>query len=231
MATKRAPKESSISRTRTVAYARKTRPTSEAEAAAPEDPPAEDDTKKDADAAEPEAAEAEPEAAEADAAEPAPEAAPAPTPDPAELPKLHADEPDPERARSDTVMMSTQASIGAPPAMPDAPPADAPGDVEAAESPTHMPGPREIPSGKPDDPARPPGVVPRGDSRSMRRRAERYEFALIYRMQNCVISRFGVVGSRGQWRVVEYPTSSAAGHAYAREYSRFAADGFSDYRE
>jgi predicted DNA-binding WGR domain protein len=65
----------------------------------------------------------------------------------------------------------------------------------------------------------------------MRRRAERYEFALIYRSQTFVISRFGTVGTRGQWRVVEYPTSAAAGHAYAKECSRFVADGFSDYRE
>lgn len=104
-------------------------------------------------------------------------------------------------------------------------------NVEAAESPTHMPGPREIPGGAPEDPAAPPGSVPRGDSRSMRRRAERYEFALIYRSQTFVISRFGTVGTRGQWRVVEYPTSAAAGHAYAKECSRFVADGFSDHRE
>ena len=94
-----------------------------------------------------------------------------------------------------------------------------------------MPGPREIPSGTPDDPARPPGHVPSGDSRSMRRRTDVHEFALIYRMQTYVISRFGVVGTRGQWRVVEYPTSAAASHAYAKECSRFVSDGFSDYRE
>ncbi|HEY0480101.1 MAG TPA: hypothetical protein VGD37_21420, partial [Kofleriaceae bacterium] len=74
--------------------------------------------------------------------------------------------------------------------------------------------------------------VPRGDSRSMRRRTDdRYEFALIYRVQTFVISRVGVVGTRGQWRVVEYPTPAMAGHAYAKECSRFVSEGFSDYRE
>jgi predicted DNA-binding WGR domain protein len=113
----------------------------------------------------------------------------------------------------------------------DAAPLSAEIDVNRAEVPTHMPGPREIPAGRPDDPASPPGQVPAGDSRSMRRRTDVYEFALIYRIQTYVISRFGVVGTRGQWRVVEYPTSAAAGHAYAKECSRFVSDGFSDYRE
>ena len=57
-----------------------------------------------------------------------------------------------------------------------------------------------------------------------------HEFALIYR-QTYVISRFGVVGTRGQWRVVEYPTSASASHAYAKECSRFVSEGFSDYRD
>jgi predicted DNA-binding WGR domain protein len=95
-----------------------------------------------------------------------------------------------------------------------------------------MPGPKEIPAGSPGDPAAPPGRVPPGDSRSLRRRdATTYEFALIYRRETFVITRFGVVGTRGQWRVVEYPTSAAASHAYAKECSRFVSDGFSDYRE
>jgi predicted DNA-binding WGR domain protein len=123
-------------------------------------------------------------------------------------------------------------SIGAPPAMPSgAPPIQPPMQAGSVEDPTHMPGPREIPGGNPDDLALPPGHVPRGDSRSMRRRTDRYEFALIYRMQTFVISRFGAVGTRGQWRVVEYPTSAAASHAYAKECSRFVSEGFSDYRE
>src|SRR5439155_22177493 len=151
----------------------------------------------------------------------------------------------PLRSRTDTIKMPAQTSIGAPPAMPAMPmpamPAvqaaqkDAPVspemDVNRAEDPTHMPGPREIPAGRPEDPAAPPGQVPPGDSRSMRRRTDVYEFALIYRIQTYVISRFGVVGTRGQWRVVEYPTSASASHAYAKECSRFVSDGFSDYRE
>jgi predicted DNA-binding WGR domain protein len=103
-------------------------------------------------------------------------------------------------------------------------------DVGVAEHPTRMPGPREIPGGNPEDPAPPPGIVPPGDSRSMRRRTDQDEFALIYRIQTYVISRFGKVGQRGQWRVVEYPTSGSASHAYAKECSRFVSEGFSDYR-
>lgn len=150
----------------------------------------------------------------------------------------------PPRARTETIRMPAQASVGAPPAMPampampavsdlpkDAAPLAAEIDVHRAEDPTQMPGPREIPAGRPDDPAQPPGNVPSGDSRSMRRRTDVYEFALIYRIQTHVISRFGVVGTRGQWRVVEYPTSAAASHAYAKECSRFVSDGFSDYRD
>jgi len=94
-----------------------------------------------------------------------------------------------------------------------------------------MPGPREIPAGHPDDPGAAPGRVPPGDSRSMRRHTDRHEFALVYRLKTHVISRVGVVGTRGQWRVVEYPTPAMASHAYAKECSRFVTEGFSDYRE
>ena len=138
---------------------------------------------------------------------------------------------DEERVRVATAPMPAQASIGAPPEMPaGVAVASPPPDVSAAEAPTRMPGPREIPGGDPGDPASPPGAVPPGDSRSMRRRTERYEFALIYRIQTYVISRFGEVGTRGQWRVVEYPTSASASHSYAKECSRFVSEGFSDYR-
>jgi predicted DNA-binding WGR domain protein len=138
----------------------------------------------------------------------------------------------PSRARASTVRMPVESSIGGPPAMPGGNAvAAAPADPDAAESPTRMPGPREIPGGNPDDPASPPGSVPPGDSRSMRRRADLYEFALTYRLQTYVICRFGVVGTRGQWRVVEYPTSASASHAYAKEVSRFVSEGFSDYRD
>jgi hypothetical protein len=130
------------------------------------------------------------------------------------------------RAKTETIAMP--AELGRPPEMPQsvAPPPLA--QIGAIENPTHMPGPKDIPSGEPSDPAPAPGLVPRGDSRSLRRGNE---FALIYRVATYVISRFGSVGQRGQWRVVEYPTSSFAGTAYAKECSRFVSDGFSDYRE
>jgi hypothetical protein len=131
------------------------------------------------------------------------------------------------RAKTETIAMPT-AEFGRPPEMPQsvAPPPLT--QLGAIENPTHMPGPKDIPSGEPGDPAPAPGLVPRGDSRSLR---HGNEFALIYRVATYVISRFGSVGQRGQWRVVEYPTSSFAGTAYARECSRFVSEGFSDYRE
>lgn len=134
---------------------------------------------------------------------------------------------EPARAKTETVGIPFAADLGRPPEMPttSAPP---PLALGAVENPAHMPGPREIPGGEPNDPAPAPGVVPPGDSRSLRRGDD---FALIYRVQTFVISRFGRVGTRGQWRVVEYPTSSAASHAYAKEASRFVSEGFSDYRE
>ncbi|MEO8842016.1 MAG: hypothetical protein ABI591_08280 [Kofleriaceae bacterium] len=128
--------------------------------------------------------------------------------------------------RTETVEMPV-VDHGRPPEMPttSAPPPLALGDVE---DPTHMPGPRDIPGGEPDDRAPAPGRVPPGDSRSLRRPSD---FALIYRVGTYVISRFGRVGTRGQWRVVEYPTSSSASHSYAKECSRFVSEGFSDYRD
>jgi hypothetical protein len=132
----------------------------------------------------------------------------------------------PARARAKTGPMPVTA-IGLPPEVPAPAPAAKP-DTRLVEDPTSMPGPREIPGGSPDDPAAPPGHVPPGDSRSFRRGNE---FALVYRTGSCVISRVGVVGTRGQWRVVDYPTYSAAGNAYAKECSRFVSDGFSDYRD
>lgn len=123
----------------------------------------------------------------------------------------------PARARSETVAMPAEAALGAPPALP--------GSVEA---PTHMPGPRDVPGGNVTDPAAPPGRVPSGDSRSLRKGNE---FALVYRQGTAVITRFGTVGQRGQWRVVEYPTPASASNSYAKEVSRYVGDGFTDYRE
>src|SRR5262249_3799544 len=132
--------------------------------------------------------------------------------------------------RTETATMPVMAPVGLPPEMPPEPVRAV--RVDAAEDPTNMPKPKEIPAGSPGDPAAPPGRVPPGDSRSLRRRdATTYEFALIYPRETFVITRFGVVGTRGQWRVVEYPTSASASHAYAKECSRFVSEGFSDYRE
>ncbi|MEP6865843.1 MAG: hypothetical protein ABJE66_34805 [Deltaproteobacteria bacterium] len=129
------------------------------------------------------------------------------------------------RGRSETIAMP--ANLGRPPEMPtsSAPPPLALGNVE---DPTHMPGPRDIPAGEPGDRAPAPGRVPPGDSRSLRHGDQ---FALIYRIGTYVISRTGALGTRGQWRVVEYPTSSSASHSYAKECSRFVSEGFSDYRD
>lgn len=151
--------------------------------------------------------------------EPWPEATPPPR-RPVEGPAL-------ARAQTATVAVPSNVDIGRPPDMPtsSAPP---PLVLGAVEDPTHMPGPRDIPSGDPEDPAPPPGRVPPGDSRSFRRAGE---FALIYRVGTSIITRTGRVGTRGQWRVVEYPTSATASSSYAKECSRFVSEGFSDYRD
>ena len=135
-------------------------------------------------------------------------------------------DPAPATARTATVAVPTTQDLGQPPQMPrtTAPPPLALGSVE---DPTHLPGPKEIPAGDPDDPAPAPGIVPPGDSRSLRRGDE---FALIYRVGTCVITRSGRVGTRGLWRVVEYPTYAFASNTYAKECSRFVSEGFSDYR-
>ncbi len=90
-----------------------------------------------------------------------------------------------------------------------------------------LPSPRQLPSGAPTDAAPPPGLVPRGDSRSLRRGAL---FALIYRAHCFVVTRHGKVGQQGHWSAVEYPTPAAASHAYARGCSHWVSEGFSDYR-
>jgi hypothetical protein len=124
------------------------------------------------------------------------------------------------RAHTETIGMPAELVIGPPPALPQ--------DPNSVEDPTSMPGPRDVPTGDPSDPAPPPGRVPSGDSRSLRKDDQ---FALVYRVQTAVISRFGTVGTRGQWRVVEYPTTASASNAYAKECSRFVSEGFSDYRD
>lgn len=226
---KRTPPEvSTITRPATVAYARKTKPGGgpddgeagdaeahdDADAKATTKIPAKHDVKDDAkdDAKKPDAAPERPTL-------PIDRAALAAT-----------DTTSPVRARVDTATMP-EGGFGAPPEIPQPSGAGIVIKGGAVEDPTHMPGPRDIPPGSPDDVASPPGHVPPGDSRSLRRRGDQYEFALVYRIGNAVISRAGVVGTRGVWRVVEYPTMASASHAYAREASRFVTDGFSDYRD
>lgn len=132
------------------------------------------------------------------------------------------------RAHTETMAMPSELGIGKPPELPVAAPPPAPVATGAVESPTNMPIPKHVPAGDPDDAAAPPGRVPAGDSRSLRKSGE---FSLVYRMGTFVISRAGAIGKRGVWRVVEYPTSSAASHGYAKECSRFISEGFSDYRD
>jgi hypothetical protein len=137
----------------------------------------------------------------------------------------------PPEGHGEPPAMPGAAKHGEPPAMPTSVAPAASPSPATVENPTFMPGPRDVPGGRPDDPAPPPGFVPRGDSRSLRRWGDKPEFALVYRVQTFVICRFGAVGTRGQWRVVEYPTSASASHAYAKECSHFVTEGFSDYRE
>lgn len=145
--------------------------------------------------------------------------------DPKPQPMVVAESP---RARTMTFQPGAVMAVGRAPDMPTTiPPVNV--SMGGVEDPTNMPGPLAIPGGHPTDPAAAPGLVPRGDSRSLRNLTN--EFALIYRQATFVITRSGLVGTRGTWRVVEYPTSASASHAYAKECSRFVSEGFSDYRE
>ena len=148
--------------------------------------------------------------------EPWPDATPQPM-RPVEPPKAADPAPASSRARTETITVPAATDFGAPPAMP--------GTVE---DPTLLPGPRDVPGGNVTDAALPPGRVPAGDSRSLRKGNE---FALIYRIGTAVITRFGTVGQRGQWRVVEYPTPASASNSYAKEVSRIVGEGFVDYRD
>lgn len=234
------PERSKIERAGTHAFARRTKGSDDSSGDKPSDgdgeseegvkdgDPAKDPATAEGTAVETQAAST----ADADPAGAAPTAPAAPTAD--ERAPADADGDGP-RMRFETVMMSKDAALGAPPDLPSDNDGDglstgaaaAAGPAPVVEDPTNMPGPRNIPAGNPNDPAAAPGFVPKGDSRSLRRGSD---FALVYRMQTFLISRFGVVGTRGQWRVVEYPTSGAAGHSYARETSRYMSDGYSDYR-
>lgn len=148
--------------------------------------------------------------------EPWPDATPQPM-RPVEPPKAEQAAPASARAKTATIAVPSDANFGSPPPMP--------GTVE---DPTQLPGPRDIPGGNVTDAALPPGRVPSGDSRSLRKGNE---FALIYRIGTAVITRWGTLGQRGQWRVVEYPTPASASSSFAKEVSRYVGDGFVDYRD
>ncbi len=232
------PEISKIDRVQPLAYSRRQKGADGKDADDPEAKP--DEAAKPVEEATAEAKAAEPpaEAVNPEAAKAAPEAKtgemaaidPAATEPPAIEPPAPKGEPWPDatpqpmrpveapvRARSETIAMPAEVAIGAPPELP--------GSVEV---PTNMPGPRDVPGGNVTDPASPPGLVPPGDSRSLRKGSE---FALIYRQGSAVITRFGTVGQRGQWRVVEYPTPASASNSYAKEVSRYVGDGFTDYRD
>ncbi len=225
MARKRHPERSSISRNLTVAYSRKQKSGDDGDVSVDDEPsPAASNADVVKAALATMKIPAQTDAAPVLAAR-ADTIVPSPTIDDASV-EL---ETEPVHARVDTVGMQISGSFGLPPEMPVVVASPIKGGV--VEEPTHMPGPRDIPSGDPDDLSPPPGLVPPGDSRSLRRRSSGYEFALVYRQGNAVISRYGAVGTRGVWRVVEYPTTASASHAYAKECSRFVSEGYSDYRD
>jgi hypothetical protein len=243
MARRKAPEHSTITRHQTVAYSRKQKPGDK------DDDKAEDKDKETSNAdvakaalaamkdAAPKDPPKDPKDIKTDKFEkPEPPDRPTMPFDPRMLEQVRADvakdkdAKDAPRSAAETTSMP-MAGFGIPPEMPAPSSAGLVIKGGAVEDPTHMPGPRDIPPGNPDDVASPPGYVPAGDSRSLRRREASYEFALVYRQGNAVISRVGVVGTRGVWRVVEYPTTASASHAYAKECSRFVSEGFSDYRE
>jgi hypothetical protein len=123
-----------------------------------------------------------------------------------------------------TASMPALAQVGLPPAMPVGAGAARPmGGL--IDDPARLVEPDQIPGGEPEDPAASPGRVPAGevDASSLRRGGE---FALVYRRGTVVIGRFGVVGTRGTWRKVEYPTVAAASNAYANETAQLIADGW-----
>jgi hypothetical protein len=141
------------------------------------------------------------------------------------------------RQRMATIAMTApmETDLGSPPEMPQprhareqSRPSSVANHSLAVEDPTHMPHPRDIPEGSPSDGAAAPGLVPRGDSRSLRMNDR---FVLIYRLGTFVVTRAGDLGTRGVWRVIEYPTAASASSAYARECSRWADTGYTDYRE
>lgn len=164
-------------------------------------------------------AKAEPSTPPRPAPAPVEEAAAPPPPRPAPPPVEEAPAPPPPRP--------------APPVAAAPAPAPAPVGAAPASDPEHtvLPDPKSVVPGDPDASEPPPRLVPRGDSRSLRRgHGPTEEFALVYRNKSFLVTRVGVVGRRGTWRVVEYPSQGSAAHAYAQECSRLVGEGFADYQ-
>jgi hypothetical protein len=116
-------------------------------------------------------------------------------------------------------------AIAAPP-----PPPPEPAPIRDLGDIDHLPSPSQIVRGAAEDPEPPPGRAPRGDCRSLQRvrtGAPTY-FALVYRHETALITRTGLVGLRGDWRVLEYPTTTAAARANAQECARLGAEGYHD---
>jgi hypothetical protein len=171
------------------------------------------------------------EGSEDDGADDATKAAPSTPPRPAPAPVEEAAAPPPPRPAPAPVEEAP-----APPPPRPAPPvaaAPAPAGAAPASDPEHtvLPDPKSVVPGDPDASEPPPRLVPRGDSRSLRRgHGPTEEFALVYRNKSFLVTRVGVVGRRGTWRVVEYPSQGSAAHAYAQECSRLVGEGFADYQ-
>jgi hypothetical protein len=192
-------------------------------AAAVADDNAGDDKAEKAEKAEVKHAKAEKKAEKKDKHEPKPEAEAEP----------EAAKPEPEAAKPEP---EPEAAKPEPPKPAPEPPAPATVAIGKASEPaapvyTVLPEPSDVVPGDPDADEPPPGLVPPGDSRSMRRKVgDVEEFALVYRRGAAVVIRMGVVGKRGTWRVTHYPHMGSASHAYAQECSRLHSDGYLDHR-
>ena len=81
-----------------------------------------------------------------------------------------------------------------------------------------------------DQAAPPPGPAPRGNVRSLRRINEAgvEEFVLVFSKKTFLIRRIGVVGKRGRWELIDYPSPAMAAFAYARDCSDLTSQGFRD---
>jgi hypothetical protein len=169
--------------------------------------------------------------APAEAKPPAVEAKPAPVE--AKPPAVEAN-PAPAEARSAPVEAKPAAAEAKPaPVVFTIPPAtpDTVDTVDAVDVET-LPDPTALPTEDPEATMAPPGVAPAGDARSLRGvgpdRAPM--FALVYRVGTSLVVATGRVGKRGSWQATDYPSTSAASHAYANACGSFTHRGYIDFR-